>query len=223
MVNACETFCGHGAKCLRTAWVLHEVKAGNQGFVFHPKFGSRSRVGSYIIKETEGSRRCIAYVYHTTHWNTAISAQNDKNCLSSRALVAPVDSSLDSVFVEVVLKGLLAIASSSGNCVCAVQRVVPKPRHASGDADSSSGGEGAAAIGYFLGPSGLHSGGARANDIAIVRRGRLHFTRSSSPLGTHAFLRRLLSMYHPDQYLGSADVAREVAQYLCKSMDAPVV
>ena len=93
-----------------------------------------------------------------------------------------MDSSLKSFFVQVVLKCLLAIATSSSSCVCAVQRVVPTPRRASSDADSPSGGEGAAAICYFLGPIGLRIGCARAIAIAIAKEGRFHFTHSISPL-----------------------------------------
>ena len=91
------------------------------------------------------------------------------------------------------------------------------------DAGSSSGDEGTAAIDYFLGPIGLRSGDAGAIAIAIARRGRLHFTHSINPLERRAFLHRFLSMYHPDNYLGSAVVAEEVAQYLRKMVPSSVL
>ena len=50
-----------------------------------------------------------------------------------------MDSSLKFVFVEALLGCWLAMAFSSSNCVCAVQRAVPKPGRASSDAGSSSG------------------------------------------------------------------------------------
>ena len=108
--------------------------------------------------------------------------------------------SLKSVFVEAVLRCWLAMASSSSNCVFAVQRVVPKPRRHSSDAGSYSGGEGTAAIDYFFGPIGLLSDGAGAIATAIARQGRLHFTHSSNPLERRAFLQRFFSMYHSDKY-----------------------
>ena len=130
--------------------------------------------------------------------------------------MAPGDSSLKCVFVGAVLRCWLAMLSFCSSCVCAVQRIVPKPRRASSDADSFSGGEGAAAIGDFFDPIGLRSDNAGAIAIAIAREARLHFTHSSSPLERHALLQCVLSMCHPDRYLGSVDVAQAVTQYLRK-------
>lgn len=121
-----------------------------------------------------------------------------------------MDSSLKSVFVEVVLRCRLAMASSSSNCVFAVQRVAPKPRITSSDAGSSSD-EGTAAIDYFLGPIGFRGGDVRAIAAAMVGQGRIHFTHSRNPLERRVFLQRFLSMYHLDNYLGSAAVAAAVA------------
>ena len=97
-----------------------------------------------------------------------------------------------------------------------------KPRRASSDAGSSSGGDGAAAICYFLDPIGLRSHDVGAIASAIVRQGRLHFIHSRSPLERRAFLQRLLSMYHLDKYLGSANVAQDVTQYLRKLTELTV-
>ena len=126
LVNAFETSGGDGATSLRTAWALHEVKAGSGGFVPDAKVGSGGRANYYIIAGTRSCRRCIGYVHHTAHWNIVIYEQSGHIVLFSRAFVPLAGSSLKSVFVEAVSRCWLAMASSSSSCVCAVQRVVPE-------------------------------------------------------------------------------------------------
>ena len=69
LVDAFETFGGHVATSLRTAWVLHDVNANSEGCVPDSTFGSQGRLGYYIIAGTQGFCRCIGCVHHTAHWN----------------------------------------------------------------------------------------------------------------------------------------------------------
>ena len=85
------------------------------------------RIDYHIVAESADSCRCIGYFYHTANWVVGI-CQEDARCVSSsRALVAPVESSLRGQFVIVALGCWLVMASERKSCVCAVERVSPNP------------------------------------------------------------------------------------------------
>ena len=71
--------------------------------VFDVKSGSGGRAEYYIVAVIVGSRRFVGCSYHTTHWDVGTYEQGALYASSCRALVAPVELSLETQFAYVAL------------------------------------------------------------------------------------------------------------------------